>query len=129
MDCKNLINQCMSVSVDNTKAEYYFDWRRTMARYADIIIPAFSDDIDDVQISNWFKSEGDEVQYGEPLVELEVNKSIVELESPADGILDGIYCWEGEEVIAGERIGVIMLLGDDDEDDELDFTDCEKYDI
>ena len=99
-----------------------------MAQHADIIIPAFSDDIDDVQISNWLKSEGDEVEYGEPLVELEVNKSIVELESPADGILEAIYCWEGEEVITGERIGVI-LIPDGDDDEDFDFTDMEKYDL
>lgn len=101
-----------------------------MAQHADIIIPAFSDDIDDVQITNWLKSEGDEVTYGESIVELEVNKATVELESPADGILEGIYCWEGEEVIEGERIGVILIGSYDDEDDEeFDFTDSDKYDV
>jgi pyruvate/2-oxoglutarate dehydrogenase complex dihydrolipoamide acyltransferase (E2) component len=101
-----------------------------MAQFADIVIPAFSDDIDDVQITNWLKSEGDEVTYGEPVVELEVNKAAVELESPADGILEAIYCWEGEEVIEGERIGAIRIGGYDDEDEEqFDFTDSEKYDI
>ena len=99
-----------------------------MARYADIVIPAFSDGIDDVQITNWLKSEGDEVEFGQAVVELEVNKSLVELDSPADGILEGIYCFEGEEVITGERIGLILLAGDDD-DEEFDFTDSEKYDI
>lgn len=98
-----------------------------MPIHADIIIPAFSDGIDDVQITNWLKSEGDEVYFGEPLVELEVNKATIELESPADGILECIYCWEGEEVIEGERIGVIMFEDDDEED--FDFTDSEKYDI
>jgi 2-oxoglutarate dehydrogenase E2 component (dihydrolipoamide succinyltransferase) len=99
-----------------------------MASHADIVIPAFSDDIDDVQISNWLKSEGEPVEYGEIIVELEVNKSLVEIEAPADGILEAIYCWEGEEVIVGERIGVIELVGEDD-DEEFDFTDSEKYDI
>ncbi len=101
-----------------------------MAQHADIIIPAFSDDIDDVQIINWLKSEGDNVEFGEPIVELEVNKAAVELEAPADGILEAIYCWEGEEVIEGERIGVILIGSyDEDDDEEFDFTDSEKYDI
>ena len=101
-----------------------------MAQHADIIIPAFSDGVDDVQITNWLKNEGDQVEFGEPIVELEVNKTAVELESPADGILEAIYCWEGEEVITGERIGVILVGGFEDEDgEEFDFTDSEKYDI
>jgi pyruvate/2-oxoglutarate dehydrogenase complex dihydrolipoamide acyltransferase (E2) component len=99
-----------------------------MSRTADIVIPAFSDDIDDVQISNWLKSEGEGVEYGEPVVELEVNKSLVELEAPVDGVLEAIFCWEGEEVIVGERIAVIKLFSDEN-DDDLDFTDAEKYDI
>ncbi len=101
-----------------------------MAQHADIIIPAFSDDIDDVQITNWLKNEGDTVTFSEPLVEIEVNKSAVELESPADGILEAIYCWEGEEIITGERIGVILIGSLDGKDEEeFDFSDSEKYDF
>jgi 2-oxoglutarate dehydrogenase E2 component (dihydrolipoamide succinyltransferase) len=103
-----------------------------MSRFADITIPAFSDDIDDVQIINWLKSEGEEVEFGEAIVELEVNKSAVDIEAPADGILDAIFCWEGEEVIAGERIGMIRLIseeGDGEEDEVFDFEDSDKYDI
>jgi len=101
-----------------------------MAQHADIIIPAFSDDIDDVQITNWLKSEGDEITFGEPLVELEVNKATVELESPADGVLEAIYCWEGEEVIEGERIAVILIGSyDEKEEEEFDFTGSDKYDV
>lgn len=101
-----------------------------MPQHADIVVPAFSDSIDEVQIINWLKNEGEEVQFGEPIIELEVNKATVELEAPADGILEAIYCWEGEEVIAGERIGVIrigVLSIDDDED--LNIEGMEKYDI
>jgi len=95
-----------------------------MALHADIVVPAFSDDIDDVQIINWLKSEGEEISFGEPVVELEVNKAAVELEAPADGVLEAIYCWEGEEVIEGERIGVINIEADGD-DDPVDIDDLE----
>ena len=78
-----------------------------MSYEVDIIVPRFSDEIDDVQISNWLKSIGDIIEFGESIIELEVNKSIVELDSPTSGVLAAVYCWEGEEVIAGERIGVI----------------------
>ncbi len=101
-----------------------------MAQHADIIVPAFSDDIDDVQVTNWLKSEGEGVVFGEPIVELEVNKSAVELESPVDGVLEAIYCWEGEEVITGERIAVIVIGGYGNADDEeFDFKDSDKFDL
>jgi len=84
-----------------------------MSYEVDIIIPRFSDEIDEVQISNWLKSVGEFVEFGDPVIELEVNKSNVELDSPAAGTLAAVYCWEGEEVITGERIGVIEV--DEDE--------------
>jgi pyruvate/2-oxoglutarate dehydrogenase complex dihydrolipoamide acyltransferase (E2) component len=84
-----------------------------MSYEVDIVIPKFSDEIDDVQISNWLKSEGEFVDFGEPLVELEVNKSNVELDSPAAGTLVAVYCYEGEEVIVGERVGIIAVEEDD----------------
>lgn len=104
-----------------------------MPQHADIVVPAFSDSIDEVQIINWLKNEGEEVQFGEPIIELEVNKATVELEAPVDGILEAIYCWEGEEIIAGERIGVIRIGdvsdGEGDGAEVLDFEGMEKYDI
>jgi pyruvate/2-oxoglutarate dehydrogenase complex dihydrolipoamide acyltransferase (E2) component len=89
-----------------------------MSYEIDIVIPRFSDEIDDVQISNWLKSEGEFVEFGEPVIELEVNKSNVELDAPVAGILAAIYCWEGEEVISGERIGVIQVEDDEMMEDE-----------
>ena len=84
-----------------------------MSYEVDIIIPKFSDEIDDVKISNWLKSIGEVIEFGESIIELEVNKSNVEIDSPTAGVLAAVYCWEGEEVIAGERIGVIEV--DEDE--------------
>jgi len=84
-----------------------------MSYEVDIIIPKFSDEIDEVKISNWLKSIGDNIEFGESIIELEVNKSTVEIDSPTSGVLATVYCWEGEEVIAGERIGVIEV--DEDE--------------
>jgi len=103
-----------------------------MDQHADIVVPAFSDSIDDVHITNWLVSEGDPIDFGMPIVELEVNKSTVELEAPADGVIEAIYCWEGEEVIEGERIGVIRLVSADEgegEGEKFDFEGAEKYDI
>ena len=89
-------------------------WNGTVMSYeVDVIVPKFSDEIDEVKISNWLKSEGELIDFGEPLIELEVNKSNIELDSPASGVLTAVYCYEGEEVITGERIGVIRVEEDD----------------
>ena len=38
----------------------------------------------------WRKKEGDRVTKGEPLLEIETDKAVVEVEAPADGVLAGI---------------------------------------
>ncbi len=38
----------------------------------------------------WRKQEGERVAKGEPLLEIETDKAVVEVEAPADGILAGI---------------------------------------
>jgi len=69
------------------------------------------------------KNEGDYVLEGEVLVELETEKTTIEIESPCEGVLTGIYVFEGEEVIDGERVGIINaeeVFGDFDEEDDDD---------
>ncbi len=73
----------------------------------DIIIPRISDEIIDCQIARWLKDIGDYVCEGDIIVELETEKTTIEIESPTDGIMKEIFVFEGEEVIDGERIGII----------------------
>lgn len=92
----------------------------------DILIPKLSDEIIDCQIARWLKNVGEYVYEGDVLVELETEKTTVEIESPTDGVLDCIYVFEGEEVIDGERIGIINadVFYEEDEDD----SDSGEYD-
>jgi 2-oxoglutarate dehydrogenase E2 component (dihydrolipoamide succinyltransferase) len=93
----------------------------------DIVIPRLSEKIIDCQVARWMKNEGDYVLEGEVLVELETEKTTIEIESPCEGVLTGIYVFEGEEVIDGERVGIINaeeVFGDfDEEDDDDEFDD------
>lgn len=94
----------------------------------DIVIPKLSEKIIDCQVARWLKEEGDYVMEGEVIVELETEKTTIEIESPCEGILTGIYVFEGEEVIDGERIGVITSEEPMDEyDDDEDDDDLEEY--
>jgi pyruvate/2-oxoglutarate dehydrogenase complex dihydrolipoamide acyltransferase (E2) component len=52
-------------------------------------------------VVRWLKREGDKVQRGEPLVELETEKVSFELESPAAGTLSKLFAQEAAEVPVG----------------------------
>ena len=60
----------------------------------------------------WRKKEGDRVVKGEPLLEIETDKAIVEIEAPADGVLAGIKAIEGAEVPVGQTIAWIVAPGE-----------------
>ena len=50
------------------------------------------------KITRWFKQEGDWVEKGEDLFEVETGKSIKKVEAPADGILSQIVIQAGKNV-------------------------------
>jgi pyruvate dehydrogenase E2 component (dihydrolipoamide acetyltransferase) len=55
-------------------------------------------------VVRWLKQEGDRVQAGEPLVELETEKVSYELESPFSGILLRLLAQETAEVPVGDPL-------------------------
>jgi pyruvate dehydrogenase E2 component (dihydrolipoamide acetyltransferase) len=64
-------------------------------------------------IVRWLKSEGDKVEKGEPLYELDTDKVTQEVEADAGGVLLKILAGEGEEIEVGKRIAVIGEEGED----------------
>src|SRR5207237_893431 len=63
-------------------------------------------------IVKWLKSEGDAVEKGEPLYELDTDKVTQEVEADASGVLLKIAVEEGE-VEVGKTIAVIGKQGED----------------
>jgi pyruvate dehydrogenase E2 component (dihydrolipoamide acetyltransferase) len=61
----------------------------------------------------WRKKEGDRVAKGEPLLEIETDKAIMEVESPADGLLAGITGIVGTDIPVGQTIAWIVASGED----------------
>src|SRR5262249_48926890 len=49
---------------------------------------------------------------GEPLLEIETDKAVVEVEAPADGILAGVKAFEGAEIPVGQTIAWIVAPGE-----------------
>jgi len=60
----------------------------------------------------WRKKEGDRVSKGEPLLEIETDKAVVEVEAPADGILAGIKASSGADIPVGQTIAWIVAPGE-----------------
>lgn len=60
----------------------------------------------------WRKKEGETVAKGEPLLEVETDKAVVEVEAPADGILAGIRASVGETIAVGTTIAWIVSPGE-----------------
>jgi pyruvate dehydrogenase E2 component (dihydrolipoyllysine-residue acetyltransferase) len=64
------------------------------------------------KLVRWLKVEGSQVNKGEPLMEVETDKAVVEVEAPASGLLAAIAAQEGEDVEVGKRIAWILSDGE-----------------
>src|SRR5947209_6126273 len=73
----------------------------------DIRVPTLGESIVDAVIGKWLKHEGDAVNQGEALVELETDKVNVEVAADQSGILQKVVKQEGDTVAVGEVLGII----------------------
>jgi len=69
-------------------------------------VPESGESIQEVQILKWLKSEGDNVQEDEDVVELETDKASMDLAAPANCTLQKILKQEGDIVSVGEVIAL-----------------------
>jgi pyruvate dehydrogenase E2 component (dihydrolipoamide acetyltransferase) len=79
---------------------------------ADVIMPALGVAQDKGTLMVWLKQEGEQVEKGEPLMEIETDKATVEVEAPASGILANVTARAGDEVPVGEVIAQIVAPGE-----------------
>ena len=73
-----------------------------------VLVPPLSQTMDSLVLLGWLKKIGDPIQKGEPLFQVETDKSTLEVESPADGVLGEVLAEPGAEVTVGSTIGVIV---------------------
>lgn len=74
----------------------------------DLIMPALELAQETGKVLRWFKAPGDAVQKGEPVVEIETDKVVTELEAPASGVLGDVTAREGDVVPVGRAIARIV---------------------
>jgi pyruvate dehydrogenase E2 component (dihydrolipoamide acetyltransferase) len=77
-----------------------------------VIMPALEMAQETGKLISWFKKEGDSVAKGEPLLEIETDKAVVEVESPGEGILSGVKAQVGDEIPVGRTIAWILRPGE-----------------
>jgi pimeloyl-ACP methyl ester carboxylesterase len=70
-------------------------------------------------VTDWLCQEGDQVTAGEPLLTVETEKAVNDVESPADGVLRKIVAASGEEVAVSGPVAVITAPDEEISDDEL----------
>src|SRR5437773_11471766 len=78
-----------------------------------VVMPKRSEAMESGKIIKWLKKEGDRIQGGDILAEVETDKADVEMEAFGGGVLRKILALAGETVPVGVLIGVIAEPGDD----------------
>ena len=76
-------------------------------------LPRLGQGMESGTIVKWLKSEGERVERGEPLYELDTEKVTQEVESDASGVLLKILAGEGDEIEVGRAIAVIGEEGEE----------------
>ena len=73
-------------------------------------LPPLADTVTSVKLAAWLKAEGEAVAAGEPLVEVETDKTNVEIEAPAGGVVSKIHVPAGTE---GLETGALLAVIDE----------------
>jgi len=77
-----------------------------------VVMPALEMAQETGTIVSWLKKEGDAIAKGEPLLEVETDKAVVEVEASAAGVLAGITSQAGDVVPVGTTIAWIVAPGE-----------------
>jgi pyruvate dehydrogenase E2 component (dihydrolipoamide acetyltransferase) len=77
-----------------------------------VVMPALEMAQETGKLISWLKKEGGSVVKGEPLLEIETDKAVMEIESPGDGILVGVKAAPGDEIPVGQTIAWIVRAGE-----------------
>lgn len=73
----------------------------------ELVVPSVGESITEVEIGDWLKSEGEEVDQDEPVVVIETEKVTVELPAPASGKVSRRLKHKGEKATVGDVIGYL----------------------
>src|SRR5258706_5400889 len=84
-----------------------------------VVMPALEMAQETGKLISWLKKEGESVAKGDPLLEIETDKAVMEIESPGDGVLAGVKAQPGTDVPVGQTIAWIVRPGETPPADEV----------
>jgi pyruvate/2-oxoglutarate dehydrogenase complex dihydrolipoamide acyltransferase (E2) component len=73
----------------------------------DVTMPNLGYDMEEGTVQTWLKKVGDRVERGEPIAEVETDKTTVEMEAMASGTVAEIVVDEGATAAVGAVIAVL----------------------
>ncbi len=94
-----------------------------------VIMPKAGMAMEEGTVIKWFKKEGDQVEQGEPLLEILTDKVNMEVEAQTSGTLIKIVKQEGQVVPVTNVIGYIGAVGEQVEDTIKSIEDVSKEEI
>jgi len=77
-----------------------------------VILPKLDEAMRTGRIVKWIKKEGDRVEKGDVILEIETEKTAFEIEAEASGILSKVMAKEGDDVPVGATIVFILQSGE-----------------
>ena len=77
-------------------------------------LPELAESMTSATVTAWLKQPGERVVQGDPVVEVDTDKTTVEIEASVDGVLVEILIPEGTEEVA---VGTVLALIDDSASD------------
>lgn len=80
-----------------------------------VVMPKLTDTMEEGVLLKWYKHEGEKVESGDPIAEVETDKAVMDLEAFASGTLKKILVPEGYVVPSGDLIALIAR-----EDENID---------
>ncbi|SFU76807.1 2-oxoglutarate dehydrogenase E2 component [Nitrosomonas eutropha] len=73
----------------------------------EVKVPVFSESVTEGTLINWLKKQGEHIERGENLIDIETDKVVLELPAPQSGVLAEIVKNDGSVVTSGEIIARI----------------------
>jgi pyruvate dehydrogenase E2 component (dihydrolipoamide acetyltransferase) len=90
-----------------------------------VIMPKFEMSQETGLLIEWLKNEGDQIEKGEILFVVETDKLTMEVESPGEGILEGISAKAGDEIPVTSTIAYLLAEGEAIPETEIPDTELE----
>src|SRR4029078_2672174 len=85
--------------------------REVSAMPVEIRVPPLGESVTEATVASWLKHEGDVVEAGEPLVELETDKVNVDVAAERSGVPNSILRGAGETVQPGDILAMVAEAG------------------